>query len=389
MDGERRGLLRVLYLTIFLTSTGFGTTTFLLPVYATGLGASYIELGLLGAVGNIVYTTLTITSGYLLDRFERGRYYLASSIMGSGIVLLFGAARSVSHLFVLRPLLGVASASFWVTAATLTADISPKDELSQSMGRYNLSWILGFIVGPYLGGLISGAYGFPVLFTVLSALPLLSAAVIFFLLRPRITLRNRGEGTDWNLASLGRVKWAYITLFPFTVVLGIYMAIMPGHMSALGIASALVGLLVTMTNGVRGLGFLSSERFVRWGSTRALALASVMLAVGLTLFSFSSSVEGFVVPLILYGGAAGIVTPVILDIIAKRCDKGALGTAMGVHEGVYGVGMCLGSMAGGAIAEFYAPGTLYLFLAALSLTILPLSVVLARRMGAGDGNRQK
>ncbi len=389
MEGERRGLLRVLYLTIFLTSTGFGTTTFLLPVYATSLGASYIDLGLMGAVGNVVYTTLTITTGYLLDRFERVRYYLASSIIGSGIVLLFSMVGSVSQLFVVRSILGVASASFWVTAATLTADISPKEELTRSMGRYNLSWILGFIVGPYLGGLISGAYGFPVLFTILSILPLSSAVLVFILIRPRITFRNKGEGMTWSLASLGRVKWAYITLLPFTVVLGIYMAIMPGHMSAIGMASALIGLLVTMTNGVRGLGFLTSERFVRWGSTRALALASMMLAVGLILFSYSSSAEGFVVPLILYGGAAGIITPVILDIIARGCDKGALGTAMGVHEGVYGVGMCLGSAAGGAIAELYAPGTLYLLLAALSLTILPLSMFLARRMGTGDGNRQK
>ena len=114
MEGERRGLLRVLYLTIFLTSTGFGTTTFLLPVYATSLGASYIDLGLMGAVGNVVYTTLTITTGYLLDRFERVRYYLASSIIGSGIVLLFSMAGSVPQLFAMRSILGVASASFWV-----------------------------------------------------------------------------------------------------------------------------------------------------------------------------------------------------------------------------------------------------------------------------------
>lgn len=46
MEGRREKPLRVLYLTIFLTSTGFGTATFLLPVFAQRLGASYIDLGL-------------------------------------------------------------------------------------------------------------------------------------------------------------------------------------------------------------------------------------------------------------------------------------------------------------------------------------------------------
>lgn len=48
---NRAALLRTLYLTIFLTATGLGTTSFLLPVYAAGLGASYVNLGSWGQAG--------------------------------------------------------------------------------------------------------------------------------------------------------------------------------------------------------------------------------------------------------------------------------------------------------------------------------------------------
>ena len=65
MSEDRLRHLRVLYATIFLSATGLGTTTFLLPVYATSIGASYVDLGLLGAVGNIVYTVFTLTTGLL------------------------------------------------------------------------------------------------------------------------------------------------------------------------------------------------------------------------------------------------------------------------------------------------------------------------------------
>jgi len=62
----------------------------------------------------------------------------------------------------------------------------------------------------------------------------------------------------------------------------------------------------------------------------------------------------------------------MLNLISGKCDRGSLGTAMGVHEGTYGVGMCLGPLVGGVVADAYSPQTLYLALSALSLTIIPL-----------------
>ena len=150
-DRERRGILWKLYATIFFTSTGLGTCTFLLPVYAETLGANYTQLGLIGAVGNVVYTIITIACGYTLDRYEKIRLYTLFTVFGAVTMVLFSAAKTISQIILIRGLLGAAAASFWVSASTLTAEISPRTELTKSLGRYNLSWILGFTVGPYLG----------------------------------------------------------------------------------------------------------------------------------------------------------------------------------------------------------------------------------------------
>lgn len=370
---DRRWVLRVLYVTIFLTSTGLGTSTFLLPVYAEELGATYFDLGLIGAVGSIVYTLVTLASGYLLDRFERVRLYLLFTLVGAVVVLMLAGTSRVVEVLVMRGLLGAVSATFWVTASTLTAIISPPGALTQSMGRYNLAWITGFTVGPFLGGLISGAYGFQALFTTLSAMVLLSVLIIWQRVWRRIELQNAPSERRLDLSALRELVWAYLTLVPFTMVLGIYMAIMPGHMRVVGLAPALIGLLITTTNGVRGVCFLSVEKFVRWGARRSLYLASFLLTVSMLAVSSARSTMGFALPLVLYGVAAGIVTPVVLDYIAKRTPREALGAAMGAHEGIYGVGMFVGSLAGGAVAEAYQPSTLYLILAGVSLLILPLS----------------
>ena len=375
---DRGGLLRVLYVTIFLTATGLGTASFMLPVYATSLGANYIDLGLIGAFRNVVYTVMTLTVGYLLDRFERIRIYVGFMFVGVAVVALFGLMTQVALLIAWSSLLGLVSAAFWVTASTVTANLSPPERLSQSMGRYNLSWIIGFVVGPTAGGYISEAYGFQVLFICLSAVILMSIAIIFWKIRPAITLHNSSGSSGSSLAPLRGLALAYLTLIPFTCILGIYMAIMPGYLKLVGLTPALIGLLLTMTNGVRGLGFFNAERFISWGTRNSVSLASLLLFAGMIIFSFASSTIEYTLPLILYGTAAGIMTPLMLDYIAKRCDKGSLGAAMGLHEGVYGIGMCLGPMVGGAIAEVWGPPLLYRLLAALSLTMLPLAYILSR-----------
>jgi len=139
-----------------------------------------------------------------------------------------------------------------------------------------------------------------------------------------------------------------------------------------------VGLLITVSNGFRGLGFLFAERFVAWGVKKSLALSSALLFTALLLVAFSRGAVSFLIPMILLGFAGGMITPVILDCVANGTRPDALGAALGTHEAIYGLGMCLGPVAGGAFAEAIQPTALYLALAVLSLLILPVSRSIGR-----------
>ena len=370
-------LLTVLYVTIFVTSLALGTVTFLLPVYIEELGGTYIDMGLIGAIGNVAYTSMTLACGMLLDRYEKIRLYMVFTVCSALVVILFAFTKDITGIIIMRTLLGLGSATFWVTASTLTANISPPEELTRSMGRYNLSWIMGFTVGPYLGGLIANAYGFQFLFLLLSSLFLVSIALIFTNLHEKIVLKNtKTDREPFSLFTLKPILWAYLTLFPFTLVLGVYMAILPGYMKMIGIAASLIGLLLTLTNGVRGVGFITVERWVNLGTKKSMALATILLTASMYTVRGASNTAEFVLPLILYGIASGIITPVILDYITKRATKKGLGLAMGAHEGTYGLGMLLGPMIGGYIAETYSIPTLFLLLTGVSLLIFPLLVKL-------------
>jgi MFS family permease len=381
-DADRLNILRALYITIFFTSTGLGTCTFLLPVYAETLGATYTDLGLIGAIGNVVYTVLTIACGYTLDRFEKIGLYTRFTVFSGAVMLLFIVVETIPQVIIVRGLLGAASASFWVSASTLTAEISPKRELTKSLGRYNLAWILGFTVGPYVGGLLTSRFGYDVFFLVSAGVIMFSLGLILFKIRGKIKLRNTISHERTSIVELKPLVLSYLTLIPFTIVLGIYMAIIPGHMKVVGLTASLIGLLLTITNGVRGLFFFNVERLVNWGTWRSLLTASILLAASMYLVRTGETFLGFGIPLIFYGVGSGIMTPVVLDFISKRTPVRLRGTAMGVHEGVYGIGMFFGPLIGGAVADYYSAFTLYSLLSAVSIMILPFGYLMTQRAKA-------
>jgi len=375
---QRRAILRVLYVTIFLTATGLGTCTFLLPVYAETLGATYTQLGLIGAVGNLVYTVITLVAGGSLDRFEKIKLYMGFTAFGAIVMILFSYADTIPQIILVRGLLGAAAASFWVGASTLTGEISPRQELTLSLGRYNMAWILGFTVGPYLGGLITNSYGYDVFFIASAGVIAVSLGLILSSIRGSIELKQETVHETRNLGDLRPLLMSYLTLIPFTMVLGIYMAIIPGHMKTVGLSASLIGLLITITNGVRGCVFFNVEKLVKWGTWQSVLTASTLLAAAMYLVRNAETGTQFAIPLIFYGLGSGIMTPVVLDFISKRTPDKLRGTAMGVHEGIYGVGMCLGPLLGGAIADYYSAATLYGLLVLVSLLILPLGYVMTR-----------
>ncbi len=378
MESPGDKLLHSLYLTNFLSSLAFGTIIYLLPVYAEGLGASYYDLGIIGGVGNAVYTASTLVTGFLLNRLDRARFYSVSCILGVAAILLFLQTKGATEITLVRGVLGGVSAAFWVATSTIIADASPPERLTRSMARYNLSWMIAFVVGPFLGGIISEALGFPFLFVTASAINLVSFVIIYAIISPRYERRKGRSDMRVSLQALKDLSYVYAALIPYALILGIYMAILPGHMKALGIATAMVGLLITVSNGFRGLGFLFAERFVGWGVKKSLALSSALLFTALLLVAFSHEAVSFLIPMILLGFAGGIITPVILDCVANGTRPDALGAALGTHEAIYGLGMCLGPVAGEAFAEAIQPTALYLALAVLSLLMLPVSRAIGR-----------
>jgi len=155
MSASRHTQFLVIFLTILLSTIGFGVCIPVLPLYAERLHATELEIGLLIGAFSLMVMIAAPLWGRLSDRIGR-RPVLIISVLGSAIgYFIMGWAGSLLWLFVARIIDG-ASGGNVATAQAYIADITTPEERSKAMGMIGAAFGLGFVIGPAIGGVLTG-----------------------------------------------------------------------------------------------------------------------------------------------------------------------------------------------------------------------------------------
>lgn len=369
---NRRGLLRLLYVSVFLVATAIGTPMMLASVQAEELGATLLDIGLMGTAAAVVYTIMTLIAGSLLDRFEKIRLYLAFNVFNVACLAYFALIGDIQQVFIGRVLIGFAGGAFWAAAGAITADLAPPELLTHAIGRYNLSWLLGFVIGPLAGGWIADSYGYPFLWALLTGV-MLVALIVNGMMLPRIRLEAQSKEIKFDFSAVGTLKWAYITMIPYALGLGIYFYILPGYMAERGLSATVIGILLAIDSAVKSVGFYYSERVEGLGMKKGMLIGSIGLAISLIGVAYAYTDLEFLWPLILFGAANGIIEPLIANYIAHGSPRGSLGATMSFYEFMYGAFTCVSPIAAGYISQQYPVSMTYIALGLITLLIVPFS----------------
>ncbi|MBS2016559.1 MAG: MFS transporter [Deltaproteobacteria bacterium] len=154
--------LGAIFLILFLDIMGFSLVLpFLGEEARDNFGTSETVATLLSAIYSLMQFLFVPVWGRLSDRVGRRPVLLwsvfatALGMTGLGSALLFGS--SVGWLFVARAASGIATANIG-TASAYIADVTGPEERARGMGTIGAAFGLGFIVGPALGGVLSGIH---------------------------------------------------------------------------------------------------------------------------------------------------------------------------------------------------------------------------------------
>src|SRR5216110_1328513 len=186
----KRSPLLVIFITVFIDLVGFGIVIPVLPYYAEGtrFGATPREVGFLFASYSIMQLIFAPVMGRLSDKHGR-RPVLLVSILGTALgFFILGFATTLWMLFLGRIIDGVSGGNI-STAQAYIADITTKENRAKGMGLIGAAFVLGFIFGPAIGGILS-RWGIHVPFFFAAALCFANAALLYFTLPETVTANH-------------------------------------------------------------------------------------------------------------------------------------------------------------------------------------------------------
>ena len=348
------------------------------PLLANRMGATYDDLGFIGAIGAAVYAACCLVSGRLADRIGYRRMLVASSL---GMVLIYVAYLSVErvlHLGLLAAATGIVLSFHWPTALAWLGQGADRQRLLRALGMFNVAWSLGFLIGPSAGGhLFSVDWRFP--FAVAAAGCALVVAGQLLVRVRRSPLADVAPAVAETTRQNGRfLPVAWVANFCSFYAAGTVRALFPKYASDLGLGAGLVGDLFALIGLAQVACFFLIARTDRWQFRLwPITTAQVLGVVGLLLLAFGRHPVPFALGLVCHGVLVGVTFT--SSIFYSLHVEGSAGRRAGIHEAIVGSGFLLGPLAGGLVADHVGPSAPYIAASGVVILGLLLQVVLLKR----------
>jgi MFS family permease len=375
---SRNGLF-FLDASVFLSSLGLGLTAYFIPTYIQSIGGSMLDVGLAGSAKSVLYAFLPFVLGYISDRGIRRQLYTLGIAVNLASTALLILAKSVPYVILVQLLASVGYSLLWPITEAMVAESVDSERRVSAMGWYSVSWALGFLVGPGIGGPIVAWGGYISLFAVASLLLLFTIG--FTLLTLGRSYRPQGSPSAPHLVLPSRsLSPAYAAVLAYGIIFGIIVSLFPGYLGSFSFDNTTIGLLFSLFGLARITAFVSLDKLNRLLPRGALYLSVAFIFVGCSFVGIfqSSSLPVMAALLFVSGFGFGVFFPVTLVIVSNEAKQEGLGAAVGALEAFYGMGVVVGPVVGGYLSAV-SLSTPYLLCCAVSL-VLPGLIAIQRKM---------
>lgn len=357
--------LILLALSMFIWGIGEGMFIFLQPLYLQELGADPIAIGTILSGFSMVMAIAHLPAGYLADKIGRrpliwlswglgilatGVMALATSLNGFVIgLLLYGLT-----FFVMSPLNSYASAA------------RGKLTVGQAIMLLSSVFNLGMVIGPWLGGVLGGAYGLRSIFYVAFGVFILAAIVVLFIAPQPVEARHPGHPSLSILKNQQLLVYSGIVLFT-VVALYLPQPLSQNYLhNELGLSIQEIGRLASVAGlGVAGVSYLASRLEPRLG------IILGQLAVGGFAYILwrGSGIAWLAMGYFLLGGYK-TARALISAQTSQLVHNSNLGFVFGVTETVGSIATILASLLAGVLYQSAATRVYMVSLALIALSIL-------------------
>jgi DHA1 family multidrug resistance protein-like MFS transporter len=361
-----RARIFTLEITIFVSMLGVGIIVPFLPLYARQMGASAFVMGAIFSSFSLARGLTMPYVGSLSDRHGRKIFIIIGLLGYALLAVALIWASSPWELVLNRVLQGVFAAMVLPVSMALVADLTPSGQEGVIFGGFNTYFLLGFAVGPLIGGVTYDYIGLSANFLLMAGLSFTSLLMVLFLVREPKKVRKAVDKGGWAeqfaLLKDRPLFSVFLARALSAVGMGCFVAFLPVLTADKGLSNTELGWLLAvnvlvMTGLQKPCGWLAD----RWSRVGLAAMGLSLSGVCKGLLPLPGSFSGLMTLCVLEGVAAGLALPALTALAVSHGRR--LGAGMGVTMGSFGMAMSLGVSVGplgaGLLADWLGIGSIF------------------------------
>lgn len=356
-----------------------------LPTYARDLGAPLAMVGLIVGAYGLTQLIIRIPIGVWSDRVARRKPFLVGGMIANALgAATLALAPEVWLLVVGRAVAGIGAATF-VIASVHIAEFFPGGAVARATGVAVGLSAASQVVIMLIGGAVAEAYTVTTAFWLAVGLALLGVLVLL----PLPDYLQKPDGQPPRPRALTRAATHRSTLVAAAIAavlqyaqFALTFAFVPLWGQRLGATNFDLGVLATVTTAANGVGALVLvSAGARLSGRTAAVFGFFVTAITAAVIPFVPTLAALIVIQAVGGLGRGVVFPALMAHSIEHAAPGERATAMGVFQGVYALGMFLGPVSSGVLAEWLGLEPIFVLIGGL----MALGAVIAARFMRNPG----
>lgn len=390
----------VIFLTVFIDLLGFGILIPILPTFAQNeLFMSETLIGLSVGIFSLMQFIFNPLWGRLSDIYGRKPILIFGltgnvfSYIITGLVLS-GVWKSIPLLFISRALAGFFSANIGAAMAYIS-DVTPPKDRAKGMGLIGAAFGLGFVFGPFIGGVLAKKFGFGFPTFLSSGLSFVALILTFLFVNESLPPELRGQksmngfniNSGWRrlIDALKHPHVGFLILLYFVIVFSISNIFSTFQLYAeskngfsfdieqVSYLFAYSGLIGAITQGV-----LIRPIVKKFDERKVFIAACLIMGIGLGTIPFSNHHIAYLLVSILFMSFGnGLCLSIGLGLISKFTNSDEQGGILGLTQSLASFARFVGPSWGGLVyhyisfaAPFITGGVVMMFATAMSLSLM-------------------
>ena len=382
-------VLRWFMLAMVLANIGGMMTPILMPIYLTELGADVTDVGLVFTLVSVAVLGLQIFGGWVSDQIGRLRAVAIGSIGGIVGLIAMLIAPTWQWMIVALALYQIPFALVGPSFQAFIAENSAEENRGKVYGITNTIFQITGVVGPPLGGLIAGAFGFKWMLAVATLLYATAAGLRIWMATTMKSQAKEQPAQKLEMKSFkssmvrmlgmlvggGILTWIFVTDGIADIAFRMTGELQPLYLEQIGgIGVEQIGLIASI-NAIASMfvPMLSGKLVDKHGERFPLITGFLLIFVAFIIFLQANSFLTFAGSAVVFGLGGGMLGPAYQSLISKVVPANKLGTYSGVFNSSRGFISLPAPWLGAQLWERFSPRTPFIITAmATFLIVIPI-----------------